>query len=77
MTSKNRVKTLEDKVGKPDRKIITIYEDPDNPGIFYTTHRPEDGKRLSEDDIKALGQQPGVVILRVQYDKPGGNEIVN
>ena len=68
MTNKTRLKRLEDKA-KPANKYIVIWEDLHDPGAFYTTCRPEDGKRLSEADIKALGQEPGAVILQVQYDR--------
>ena len=68
MTNKTRLKRLEDKA-KPANKYIVIWEDMNNPGEFYTTSRPEGGKHLTEADIKALEQEPGAVILQVQYDR--------
>ena len=66
MNNKTRVKRLEDKA-KPANKYIVIWEDMNDPGAFYTTCRPEDGKRLTEAEIEALGSDPGAVILEVRY----------
>ena len=68
MTNKSRLKRLEAKQ-KPNLKVIPIFEDPHNPGEFYTTMNPKEGKRLTEADIKTLGSEPGAVILQVQYDR--------
>lgn len=68
MSNKTRLQRLEAKQ-KPEQKVIVIWEDMHNPGEFYTTSRPEDGKRLTEAEIEALGSDPGAVILQVQYDR--------
>ena len=71
MKNKKRLEEIEYRV-RPDQKIIVIYEDPNIPGLFYDrqSNKP-DRVLLTKEAIKALGAEPGAVILWVQYDRSG------
>ena len=69
MTNKQRLKEIERKV-KPAQDIRVVWEDPGQPGVFYDKDRGEpERKRLTEKNIKALGNEPGAVLIRVTYDQ--------
>jgi len=62
-----RAITLEIKRRGVKPKMVTIYEDMNDPGNFYTTSKPKDGKRLTDQDIKALESDPGIILFVVKY----------
>jgi len=64
----NRLEKLEERA-KPPANIVVIWEDVNEPGAFYTKPRPEDGKRLTEQDIQAMREDPEIILIMVRYDE--------
>lgn len=75
MTNKNRLAKLEAR-STPPGEMVVIWEDMDNPGNFYTTSQPGNGKRLTEKAIKALEEDPNIILFEVKYsDKWGTRQL--
>ena len=72
--TKNKITRLEDleKRAKPKGKIVIIYEDPDQPDVFYDKQDNTPGRKIITDtDIKKLNRETpgGITVIKVAYDK--------